>query len=167
MSEVSILEQRRIEARFAGQVLKTLEAELGRERARALMAKAIIGMAHAAGAEFAAAKPGNEDGRHPPDLSDLASITPLWQKDDALRIEWLEKTPQRLSFNVTRCRYAESYRQMGLGEIGDLLSCNRDGEFCKGYNPKIRLQRTQTLMKGATHCDFRYTIDDAAPASGD
>lgn len=158
MADVSILDQRRIEARFAAQMLKTLEEELGRERARQVLAKAIIGLAHAAGAEFAAAKPGNEHGQSPPDLSDLASITPLWQRDDALRIEWLEKTPDRLSFNITRCRYAESYREMGLGEIGDLLSCNRDGEFCKGYNPNIELKRTQTIMKGAAFCDFRYTM---------
>jgi hypothetical protein len=158
MADVSILDQRRIEARFAGQMLKTLEAELGTERARAILAKAIIALAHSAGAEFAAAKPGNEKGENPPDLSDLASITPLWQKEDALRIEWLEQSPDKLSFNITRCRYAETSREMGLGDIGDLLSCNRDGEFCKGYNPKIQLKRTQTIMKGATHCDFRYTM---------
>ena len=158
MSDVSILDQRRIEAKFAGQLLKTLESEVGVERARAILTKSIIEMAHAAGREFAAQKPGNEDGANPPDLSDLASITPLWQKDDALRIEILEQTPDRLSFNVTRCRYAESYRSMGLGEIGDTLSCNRDGEFCHGYNPKIEFKRTQTIMKGAAYCDFRYRL---------
>lgn len=65
MADVSILDQRRIEARFAGQMLKTLEAELGTERARAILAKAIISLAHSAGAEFAAAKPGNEEGANP------------------------------------------------------------------------------------------------------
>ncbi len=158
MSDVSILDQRRIEAKFAGQLLKTLEAEVGAERARAILTKSIIEMAHAAGREFAALKPGNEHGANPPDLTDLASITPLWQKDDALRIEILEQTAERLSFNVTRCRYAESYRSMGLGDLGDTLSCNRDGEFCHGYNPKIEFKRTQTIMKGAAFCDFRYTL---------
>lgn len=62
-------------------------------------------------------------------------------------------------FNVTRCRYSEMYREMGLGHIGHLLSCNRDGDFCIGYNPDMKLERTQTIMKGASHCDFRYRLD--------
>ena len=72
----------------------------------------------------------------------------------------LEDNPNRLSDNVTRCRYAEMYRDMGLGEIGHLLSCNRDGTFCEGYDSRIRFVRTQTLMQGASHCDFRYTYDE-------
>ncbi|HLY00558.1 MAG TPA: L-2-amino-thiazoline-4-carboxylic acid hydrolase, partial [Roseiarcus sp.] len=59
-------------------------------------------------------------------------------------------------FNVRRCRYAETYRAMGLGAIGDILSCNRDGSFCEGYDPRIEFSRTQTIMAGASHCDFRY-----------
>ncbi|MFX8852579.1 L-2-amino-thiazoline-4-carboxylic acid hydrolase, partial [Acinetobacter baumannii] len=62
-------------------------------------------------------------------------------------------------FNVVRCRYAEMYRQMGLGEIGPLLSCNRDGAFCDGYDPKLKLTRSQTIMEGASHCDFRYRYE--------
>jgi hypothetical protein len=158
MADVSILDQRRIEAKFAGQLLKTLSAELGEQRARALLRQAIVEMAHAAGREMAAAKPGNADGSHPPDLADYAAILPLWQKDDGIAIQVIEQTPDTLAFNVTRCRYAESYREMGLGELGDTLSCNRDGEFCHGYNPKIEFRRTQTIMQGATHCDFRYTM---------
>jgi L-2-amino-thiazoline-4-carboxylic acid hydrolase len=37
---------------------------------------------------------------------------------------------------------------MGLGEIGHLLSCNRDGAFCEGYDPKLKLERTQTHHAG-------------------
>ena len=70
-----------------------------------------------------------------------------------------ESSDTQLSFNVTRCRYAEMYKQMGLGDIGDLLSGQRDGTFCEGYDPKLKLTRTQTIMKGASHCDFRYRYD--------
>jgi hypothetical protein len=80
----------------------------------------------------------------------------LWTKDDALTIEVIDEAPGVLDFNVKRCRYAETYRAMGLGEIGDILSCNRDGAFCEGYDPRIKLTRTQTIMGGASHCDFRY-----------
>ncbi len=49
---------------------------------------------------------------------------------------------------------------MGLAEIGHILSCGRDGTFCTGYNPKISLERTQTIMQGASHCDFRYRWEE-------
>jgi hypothetical protein len=48
------------------------------------------------------------------------------------------------------------YKDMGLGEIGHLLSCQRDGTFCQGYDERLELTRTQTIMQGASHCDFRY-----------
>lgn len=158
MADVSILDQRRIEAAFAASMLKTLSAELGEARARQLLRQAITEMAHAAGRQMAALKPGNENGANPPDLTDYAAILPLWQKDDGITIQWVEKSATTLAFNVTRCRYAESYREMGLGDLGDTLSCNRDGEFCHGYNPAMKFERTQTIMRGATHCDFRYTL---------
>ena len=68
----------------------------------------------------------------------------------------VKSTDSEFHFNVTRCRYAEMYRAMGLADLGAVLSCNRDGAFCEGYDPRLKLQRTQTLMGGATHCDFRY-----------
>ena len=67
---------------------------------------------------------------------------PLWTKGGALEIEVKEQTDTTFTFNVVRCRYAETYKAMGLGEIGHLLSCNRDGAFCEGYDPKLKLERT-------------------------
>ena len=59
-------------------------------------------------------------------------------------------------FDVTRCRYAEMYRALGIPELGTVLSCNRDAALIEGFNPDVTFVRTQTLMHGATHCDFRY-----------
>jgi hypothetical protein len=50
---------------------------------------------------------------------------------------------------------------LGLAEIGGPLSCNRDGAFREGYDPRLKLTRTQTIMEGADHCDFRYRLEDA------
>jgi sulfonate transport system substrate-binding protein len=69
----------------------------------------------------------------------------------------MRETPTRYDFNVRR--YAETYAQMGLSELGALLSCKRDGAFCEGYDARLKLTRTQTIMQGADHCDFRYTLD--------
>jgi hypothetical protein len=60
--------------------------------------------------------------------------------------------------NTTRCRYAEMYRELGMPKLGFTLSCARDFALVEGFNPRIELRRTQTIMEGADHCDFRFTL---------
>jgi hypothetical protein len=158
---LSIIERRRIEAELAKSIYDEMVVELGRERARAILARGIIASAKKQAASFQAKAPGGRT-----DLQSFADLLPLWMKDDALQIEVIERSDKRFDFNVKRCRYAEMYRAMGLGEIGDILSCNRDGAFCEGYDARIKMTRTQTLMKGASHCDFRYVIEDGDKRSG-
>ena len=78
--------------------------------------------------------------------------------DEALRIDTIEATDERFAFNVTRCRYAEMHRELGVPELGAIFSCNRDAALIEGVNPDVALERTQTLMVGASHGDFRYTL---------
>jgi hypothetical protein len=148
----TILEQRAIEAAFAKPLFEAMVAEIGVEAARRILSKAVIAAARQAGADLAARTGG------PSDLRAFAELLTLWQQDDALVIDWLKVEPNRLDFNVTRCRYAETYRALGVADIGGLLSCNRDGEFCCGYDPRMSLTRTQTIMDGDSHCDFRYSL---------
>ena len=146
-----ILTQRRIEAAFAQGIYDEMKAELGDATAKRILTNAVIKLAKQTAAEMAKDAP---DGQ--PSLDSFRGIQPRWTAEDALRIDVVKSTDQEFHFNVTRCRYAEMYRSMGLAELGAVLSCNRDGAFCEGYSPHLKLQRTQTLMGGATHCDFRY-----------
>ena len=68
----------------------------------------------------------------------------------------IEASDDRLAFDVTRCRYAEMYRALGIAELGEVLSCQRDAALIDGFAPEVTLTRTQTLMQGAPYCDFRY-----------
>jgi L-2-amino-thiazoline-4-carboxylic acid hydrolase len=154
-NELSILARRTIEAAVIAPIYDEMRKALGEAKAREILGAAIRRAAIAAGSEMANRTPGGAD------LESFKSILHLWTKDDALTIEVLDDRPGVFDFNVTRCRYAETYRAMGLGAIGDLLSCCRDGAFCEGYDPRMTLTRTQTIMKGASHCDFRYRVRDA------
>jgi L-2-amino-thiazoline-4-carboxylic acid hydrolase len=148
--ELGILARRKIEAAIIKPIYDEMREALGETQARLILHRAIRRAAIEAGAEMAARAEGGAD------LESFKAIQHLWTKDDALTIEVLEDKPGVFDFNVKRCRYAETYRAMGLGAIGELLSCNRDGAFCEGYDPRIKLTRTQTIMGGASHCDFRY-----------
>jgi len=153
-SEMPILTRRRIEAEFAKGIYDEMIADVGQTVARRILTNAIIKLARSAAAKMAS------DARSGPNLEHFRDIQKFWTGEDALHIERLESAPNEFNFNVTRCRYAEMYRGMGLTELGAVLSCNRDGAFCQGYDPKLKLTRTQTLMDGATHCDFRYRYED-------
>ena len=152
---LGILEQRRIEAAFAKGIYEEMAAELGTERAKAILSRAVVKLAKDTAAEMAKEGPGGQ-----PSLEHFIALQPLWTKGDALQIDTLHKDATRYDFNVTRCRYAEMYKAMGIAELGAVLSCNRDGAFCEGYDPKLKLERTQTIMGGATHCDFRYRMQE-------
>jgi hypothetical protein len=155
MDPLPILQQRRIEANIMKHVYENLRERFGVEQARDIIREIVSKAAIEQGAGLAEQVDGD------PDLKDFFDILPLWSKDGALEIDVLEAGADTLDFNVKRCRYAEMYREMGVGEIGDLLSCQRDGDFCIGYNADIEFNRTQTIMGGASHCDFRYRLKES------
>ncbi len=152
-----LLERRRIEAEFTKGILEVLAAEIGRDRAIEILRKAIEAMAEKAGAAFAAETMQGESEK-PADLQAFAQILPRWQAGDALAVTLHTQDAAQLDFDVTHCAFADMYRELGLGELGFVLSCNRDGGFSKGFNPAIELTRTQTIMNGASHCDFRFRL---------
>jgi len=148
---LSMLDKRRIEAEILKEVYQTLKASHGEEVAKRTIAESVRRSAIEQARAFAAAAPGGTS------LKAFQDVMPLWTKGGALEIEVKEQSETSFTFNVTRCRYAEMYREMGLGAIGHLLSCNRDGTFCEGYDPNIQLERRQTIMAGAPTCTFRYS----------
>jgi hypothetical protein len=151
MTDLPILTQRRIEAAFAKGIYEEMQAELGTEEAKRILSNAVIRLAKSSAAAMAAEAPGGAS------LDSFRAIQPRWTAEDALRTEVITSTPTEFHFNVVKCRYSEMYREMGLAELGAILSCNRDGAFCEGYGQGLTLTRTQTLMGGASHCDFRYS----------
>jgi len=147
---LGFLERRRIEANIIAPIYEVMKRELGQERAAEIIREAIAVDARKSGAEFAAQTTGG------PSLAAFIGIQELWTKDDALITTTREESATVFAFDVTSCAYSRMYSEMGLSEIGGLLSCVRDAEFIAGYDPTMTMTRTQTLMQGASHCDFRY-----------
>ena len=89
----------------------------------------------------------------------MASAFDTFAAGGALDYEVVKKTADAYEVNVTRCRYAEFYKELGTPELGFLLTCSADYSLAEGYGPDVQLTRTQTIMEGASHCDFRYALD--------
>ncbi len=157
LNSIGVLKRREIEARILAPLLEALGEEFGRERVLKVARQAIIRIAREQGANLAREQGGCG-------LAQFAASLENWKKGDALEIDVLEQTGERFSFNVTRCRYAEMYRALGIPELGAVLSCNRDFSLVEGFNPEIQLTRTQTIMDGTPFCDFRYVLKDSDAA---
>ena len=148
-----MLERRRIEAQILKHVYNTLSASHGKAVAEETIANAVRASSIEQ-AEGMAADVGGQTS-----MQTFVDRQSQWTASGALEIKVHEHTDDTYKFDVVRCRYAEMYRDMGLGEIGHLLSCQRDGTFCEGYDKRLKLTRTQTIMGGATHCDFHYEYE--------
>ena len=154
MPELPTLTKRRLQAQVIGPIYFEMVAQLGEARAAEILDAAIKKAAIAEGQSFAAKAPNGITS-----MADFIKLYENWTADGALEMDVLEATATTFNFNITRCKYAETYKEMGLGKIGHLMSCNRDGTFCEGYDANIKLDRKQTIMEGAPCCTFRYSYE--------
>jgi hypothetical protein len=153
MTELPTLTKRRLQAQVIGPIYAEMVEQLGEEKAEEILDAAIKKAAIAEGKSFAEKAPGGVTS-----MADFIKLYELWTADGALEMDVLDASDTVFNFNITRCKYAETYQDMGLGKIGHLLSCNRDGTFCEGYDSRISLERKQTIMAGASCCTFRYKM---------
>lgn len=149
---IPLIEQVKIQAQVLVPLVKALQAELGEERANALVRNALGDLYRKYGEKWWRTQgPGNLGEK-------VASAFEMFAAGDALEYQVVKKTPDAFEVNVTACRYAQFYRQIGAPELGFLLTCRADFSHAEGFGANVRLTRTQTIMQGASHCDFRYAL---------
>lgn len=96
--------------------------------------------------------------------NDLAAFTqdfrrpnPFWQH--VLTYQVVADTPKAFEIKVTECLWAKTLREAKAGDLGYILSCYGDFAFVQGFNPKMKLIRTKTLMQGDEFCNHRYILE--------
>ncbi|MDR2453509.1 MAG: L-2-amino-thiazoline-4-carboxylic acid hydrolase [Bifidobacteriaceae bacterium] len=152
VAEIGILARREIEAGVIGPIYKILVREVGADKARQIIAEAVVADARRAGAEASAGVA--PEGR----MRRFIEIQERWTRGGALVTQHTEESETAFAYTVSHCAYADMYRRLGLAELGPVLSCLRDAAFAEGFDPRMRLDRPQTIMRGAPLCQFRYTL---------
>jgi hypothetical protein len=147
---IPVIQQAKIQAQVLVPLLKALQAELGEERANALVRRALGDIYRRFGEEFWRTKNEQNLGKV------MTSAFATYARDDAIDYRVIEQSQDAFAIDVTRCRYAEFYTELGEPELGFLLVCSAHFATAEGFGPDIKLTRTQTIMQGASHCDFRY-----------
>jgi hypothetical protein len=144
-AKLSMLDAVKIQARILIPIVKALERELGKERAHAIVGHAIAN----AYADWQAQRTTARN-THPRETN-VADSFPV-------ETEVADDTETAFAVNMTRCQFADYFRHIGEPEIGALLTCGVDFATQARLRPDWEFGRTQTLMKGAPYCDFRWRL---------
>ncbi len=129
-------------------LVRALQAEIGTERANALVRKAIWPIYRRYGETWWEQGAGSFD-------QVLSTSFQRFASGDALEYQVVERTKDTFDVDVTGCRYAKFYQELGEAELGFLLTCSADFALAEGFTG-VELSRTRTIMQGADHCDFRF-----------
>jgi len=153
--DVPLIEQVKIQAQVLVPLVRTLQAELGEERANALVRKSLGPLYRQFGDAWWRAQGASTFGEK------LGKSFEAYAAGNALDYEVVKETDDTFELNVSGCRYAKFYQELGAPELGFLLTCCADFPFAEGFGGEVELTRTQTIMQGADHCDFRYRLKHA------
>ena len=149
--EVFLIDKVRIQAQVLVPVLRALRAELGKEKADAIVKQALRDWSRQL---FAAIGKGIEGGPKRKWATMNKALTEVTERE--VEFEMHRKDKEALEFDVTRCRFAEFFRALDEPELGALLVCDADLDIAAAGAGEVSFERAQTIMKGAPSCSFRY-----------
>ncbi len=135
-------------------IMKGLQARIGEDEFIEML-KGASGDAARSGAEHHAGEMASND---------LASFK-VWATEPdrlyqhALKWEVVEDTESTFGVKISECLWAKTFRDADAGDIGYAGICHGDYAWASGYNPKLRMERTKTLMQGHDCCDHRWIME--------
>jgi hypothetical protein len=149
--KVSLLDKTRMQAQVLVPVLRALRAELGKDKADAIVKQALRDWSKQL---FAAIG----DGIDGSPRRKWAAIQDVWGEVSGREVEFeiLRHDQEALDIDVTQCRFADFFRALGEPELGALLICEVDFDVVSAGESEVSLDRAQTIMQGAPSCTFRY-----------
>src|SRR5215203_887011 len=136
---LSLLDKTRIQAQVLVPVLRALRAELGKERADAIVKDALRDWSKQL---FAAVGDSVEGSPRRKWAAMQTTLTEITERE--VTVEMRRHDKEALEFDVTHCRFAEFFR-----ELGALLVCATDFDIVAAGGSEVGLTRDQTLMQGA------------------
>jgi hypothetical protein len=148
---LSLLDKTRIQAQVLVPLLRALRAELGKEKADAIVRQALRDWSKRL---FAALGDGIDGSPRRKWATMHTALTEVTEKEVAVAMRRHDK--EALEFDVTQCRFAEFFRALGEPELGALLICETDFDIAAAGGGEVSLTRDQTIMQGAPSCTFRY-----------
>lgn len=146
----SIFIQRQIEAQLLKPVIEGLSSIFNEDEIIQNIRNSIEKIAFENGRKFKEEQNDNS----------LLTYAENWKKlaeGDSLTIKDFNLSDSKLTFKITRCLYAEFYKQLKSPKLGETLSCCRDQAFLNGFSDNIQMCRSKSILDGNHSCDFEFT----------
>ncbi|KYK35736.1 MAG: L-2-amino-thiazoline-4-carboxylic acid hydrolase [Theionarchaea archaeon] len=111
----------------------------------------------------------SEHGFDPSNFKDVAQwyriLNEDWETNPNYGLQdWeiVEATESRCVIKVTRCRYAELWKEYRHPDIGYQIHCRPDEIWLDhpAWNPTVRFSHPQTLMQGSDYCLFIWYLPE-------
>jgi predicted hydrocarbon binding protein len=149
--KISLLDKTRMQAQVLVPVLRALRAELGKDKADAIVKQALRDWSKELFAAIGDSIEGSPRRK-------WATVQSVWGEVSGreVEVEILRHDKEAMEIDVTRCRFAEFFRALGEPDLGALLICEADFDIASVGEGEVSLERAQTIMQGAPSCTFRY-----------
>jgi hypothetical protein len=148
---ISLLDKVRIQAQVLVPVLRALRAELGKDRADAIVKQALRDWSKKLFADIGTGIEGSPRRKWATMQKAMADVS-----EREVAFEVLRHDKEAYYLDVTSCRFAEFFRALDEPDLGALLVCETDFDIASAADGEVSLERVQTIMKGAPSCTFRY-----------
>jgi hypothetical protein len=83
-----------------------------------------------------------------PPIEDAERRKRFWS--NALTSQRIERTPKSYEMKITECLWAQTFREAHAADLGFATICYQDEAMAAAFDPRLKLTRTKTLMKGRT-----------------
>lgn len=153
---VSFLEQVKIQSRILVPFVKALRQEMGEQHANEFVKRVLGNLYREYGKAYWAKREGDSANRK------LHTLWEMLAGGEALDYDVVSDTPNAFNLDIKRCEYAEFFKELGEPELGFLFCCSNDVPMSEGFGSAVQLEIKQTIMQGASHCEFRYRLNEVA-----
>ena len=151
---VSLLDKTRIQAQVLVPVMRAMHAEIGREKADALVRGVLREWSKQMFADIGKGIEGSPARKFAKMNTALAEVT-----EREVTFDMHRDDREAREFDITTCRFAEFFRALGEPELGALLVCSTDVDIADAGGSAVSFSREQTLMQGGSCCTFRYKFE--------
>ena len=133
-------------------IMKTMEARMGKEKLLEMLKEASDNMAKQM-------VQGQPEGKN-----DMAAFTTQFRNPNhfwkhVYTVEIVRDAAADFEVRVKECLWAKTLRGLDAADIGYAMMCHGDFAMARAFNPKLRMIRTKTLMEGHDCCNHRWIME--------
>ena len=154
-SQVSIFDEIKIQTQVILPILNSLRAEIGKEKADKIVFDTLKVIIRRKYHEIGKRKSGNPYEKW---VQTWDEVRP--RIGDNVERDFIKNDSTGRIYNVTRCKFAEYFKEINEPELGMRLMCDFDQYIAEIGEPIVKFTRTKTIMEGGNTCDFCYVFNN-------